>query len=35
LLLRPGDSVRDLAGEACVRRVPGHAWPYAAALALR
>lgn len=34
LLLRPGDSVGDLAGEAAVLRLPGHAWPYAAMLAV-
>jgi L-ascorbate metabolism protein UlaG (beta-lactamase superfamily) len=33
LLLRPGDSVRDLAGSATVVRLPGHAWPYGDRLA--
>jgi L-ascorbate metabolism protein UlaG (beta-lactamase superfamily) len=28
LLLRPGDSVTDVAGEAGVVRVPGHSWAY-------
>jgi hypothetical protein len=28
LLLRPGDSVRDFAGDASILRLPGHNWPY-------
>jgi hypothetical protein len=28
LLLRPGDSLTDIAGGPQVLRLPGHAWPY-------